>query len=294
MNEILQNIMLFINEHTLLLIGICIFLILVLVGYLIDNSVKSKRIRNDIKNADQVPKNIKDEIIKQAEEKAINKEEVKVEEKPNDIVIDNNEVATEELNTPVNLEVNNAEPQIQVNSEQQVQTDNQNITDDINSSLNLDNSNFSNDVQPAQTEDLSSSFSLDLEPQTPVNMEQPVDPDAFIMGNVSNNEYSNDKKLSDILSNINSYNQTEEVTSISDLSNEPINNEQVDIFSDPTSNIVVNENVSKNDVQIENNSEIKDDAQVENNNGSDELDRIMRKLSSMDNDVKEDNYTNIF
>ena len=48
MNNILQNVMVFINEHTLLLIGICVFLILVLVGYLIDNSVKSKRIRKDI------------------------------------------------------------------------------------------------------------------------------------------------------------------------------------------------------------------------------------------------------
>ena len=294
MNEILQNIMLFINEHTLLLIGICIFLILVLVGYLIDNSVKSKRIRNDIKNADQVPENIKDEIIKQAEEKTINKEEVKIEEKPNDIVIDNNEVATEELNGPVNLETNNVEPQVQVNNEPQIQPDNQNITDDINSSLDLDSSNSSSDVQPMQTEDLSSSFSLDLEPQTPVNVEAPVDPDAFIMGNVSNNEYSNDKKLSDILSNVNNYSQAQDITSISSLPSEPVNNETIDIFSDPTSNIVVNENVSKNDVQIENNTEVKENTQVENNNGSDELDRIMRKLSSMDNDVKEDNYTNIF
>ena len=79
MNEVLQNIMLFINEHTLLLIGICVFLILVLIGYLIDNSVKSKRIRNDIKNADQVPENIKDEIIKEAEDKKIIKQETTVE-----------------------------------------------------------------------------------------------------------------------------------------------------------------------------------------------------------------------
>ena len=67
-NEIMQSIMTFINENTLLLIGICVFLILVLVGYLIDNSVNSKRIRKDIKNKDQVPANIKEEIIKEAEE----------------------------------------------------------------------------------------------------------------------------------------------------------------------------------------------------------------------------------
>lgn len=289
MNETLQNIMLFINEHTLLLIGICVFLILVLVGYLIDNSVKSKRIRKDIKNADQVPENIKDEIIKQAESKTINKEEVKTEEKPTDLVIENNEALTEELNAPASLEnpvqTNNMDTNVQLdnaNNDNQINIETQNTTD-INSSLDLDSSN----IQTSQ-EDLSSSFNLDLEPQTSVNVESPIDPDAFIMGSVSKNEYSNDKKLSDILSNINNYNQSEDVVSISDLPSEQPTVD-TDIFSDSISNIVVNENVSKNDVQIQNENE-----QVENNNSTDELDRIMRKLSSMDNDVKEDNYTNIF
>lgn len=50
MNETLNNIMKFINDNTYLLIGICVFLILVLIGYLIDNSVKSKKVRKDVKN----------------------------------------------------------------------------------------------------------------------------------------------------------------------------------------------------------------------------------------------------
>ena len=54
MNETLNNIMKFINDNTYLLIGICVFLILVLIGYLIDNSVKSKRVRKDIKNKEFV------------------------------------------------------------------------------------------------------------------------------------------------------------------------------------------------------------------------------------------------
>ena len=66
MNEVFQNIMTFINDNTVLLICICVFLIFVLIGYLIDNSVKSKRVRKDIKNKDQVPEEIKNEIIKEA------------------------------------------------------------------------------------------------------------------------------------------------------------------------------------------------------------------------------------
>ena len=62
MNDVFNNVMTFINKNTYLLIGICVFLILVLIGYLIDNRVKSKRVRKDIKNKDQVPENIKEDI----------------------------------------------------------------------------------------------------------------------------------------------------------------------------------------------------------------------------------------
>lgn len=44
MNKFLENVMNFINENTTLLIIICAFLILVLIGYLIDNSVKTRRL----------------------------------------------------------------------------------------------------------------------------------------------------------------------------------------------------------------------------------------------------------
>lgn len=47
MNEFLEKAMLFINENTMLLIGICIFLILVLIGYLIDNSIKTRRLEKE-------------------------------------------------------------------------------------------------------------------------------------------------------------------------------------------------------------------------------------------------------
>ena len=56
MNEFIEKAMLFINENTMLLIGICIFLILVLIGYLIDNSIKTRKLeKEEMKKATEEP-----------------------------------------------------------------------------------------------------------------------------------------------------------------------------------------------------------------------------------------------
>lgn len=203
MNEILQQIMEFINNNTLILIGICIFLILVLIGYLVDNSVKSKRVRTDIKNAAQVPENIKDEIIKEAKETEI---------------VDKNEQIEE-----VKIE----EPAVET------------PVVDENAPLDLD-------------ETMVKTKPLNLDLNATIRKEDNyVDPDQYIMEQSTlDSEYSNDKKLSEILYSI---------------PNKKIDN--ANIFA-------------KNKEEIKNEEE--------------ELDRIMRKLSNMNNDVPEDNYTNIF
>ena len=235
MNETLQNIMLFINNNTLLLIGICVFLILVLVGYLIDNSVKSKRVRKDIKNPDQVPENIKDEIIKQAEEKAIIKE--------NEEKIENN-VINEENTSQIKPETENNEIDFESFATQE-----NNVFDSLNSKEE-------------------NSLNLDLDSTNKKEENINIDPDANIMiFDKNKEEFKNDKSLSEILSNI------DEKVQKADTSN---------IFGDNSSDIVINNNVDKNDVQIE------------SNDSQDELDRIMRKLSTMNNSVQDDNYTNIF
>lgn len=237
MNDILLKIMDFINNNTLLLIGICVFLILVLIGYLIDNSVKSKRIRNDIKNADQVPENIKNEIIKEAEEKEKNLAATEVQ---------NTTEITNTVETPlvVNNENSSSVPEINIETTQQPVAQ-ENI--ELNDRLVLDstNTNIQNN-----------------------NINNYVDPDFNIM-NPINNEYSNDKRLSEILNNVN---------------NIVINDSNNSIFSNNMTDIQINTNVDKNDVKIET-----DDT-------SDELDRIMQKLSNMNNinNEDEDSYTNIF
>ena len=309
--EIIQKIMLFINQHTLLLIGICVFLILVLIGYLINNSVKSKRVRKDIKNPDQVPENIKDEIIKQAEEKNI------IKENTNNVVMDNtniqnqDNVQTSSVNINEennNVNVNNINDTNNINSDVDVNASNENIDipQEMNVSLDLDSTNTQLNgelITPIQNNinnelqsnvDTFNPFSIDMNEQnTPILNDLSKDPDAYLMNQKQNTQYENDKSLSEILSNINSYSNIQNETNINQpnidipvINNENISNqnsfeEMPNIFSDNQSNIVINNNVSKNDVQIE------------NSNSSDELDRIMRKLSSTSNN-EDDNYTNIF
>ena len=314
MNETIAKVMEFINNNTLILIGICVFLILVLIGYLIDNSVKSKRVRNDIKNPDQVPENIKDAIIKKAE---MDKE---MEEANKSIKI------IEE--TPINDNVSISDSGIiEENTNLELQN-NQDIPSDISGSLDLDSTLTMNpedinveiapkgiDVDIIDTTEENkkeennnlninipteenNSFDLNVSSEEPVvpeinvpaeepqnellfsDVEQSApsvnnDPDYDIMNKVDNNNgYSNDKKLSEILLS-------------SEVKEEPLQtSNDSTIFSDNTSNIIINNDVKK-DVQIEANTEDKKDS-------SDELDRIMRKLSAMNNNVEEDSYTNIF
>ena len=262
MNETLQKIMEFINNNTLLLIGICVFLILVLIGYLIDNSVKSKRVRNDIKNADQVPESIKNEIIKEAEEaKEIVMPEVVPEVEATPEVENNVEIPQEAIKE---------EPQTNIILDATPVDDNSNV----NQELIFDGLNTNID-SPVDLDKTANNLSLELPSDNVAPVQEfnfdissaPSDPDVNIMMPTVDNEYRNDRKLSDILMGIN------------DAQTNVIDN---NIFSSNPSDIVIN-----NDVQ-------KDEIQIENNETSDELDKIMSKLSSYSDDSQEDNYTNIF
>jgi len=65
MDKILETIMNFINENTPLLIIICVFLIFVLIGYLIDNSIKTKKLEKQMINEgpDYNGEPIKNEVV---------------------------------------------------------------------------------------------------------------------------------------------------------------------------------------------------------------------------------------
>lgn len=241
MNETLNNIMKFINDNTYLLIGICVFLILVLIGYLIDNSVKSKKVRKDVKN---------ETMAKEAQSNsAVNnisidkKEDIMTkpfEEKTENLIIDDN---INKVTQPVETETVNP-------------TSNE-ITEPINFSFDL------NSINTKPEEKTISS-----------NLIEPKDPDAEIMKNAGNNTYSNSKSLLEILSDVDKAKPSTNV--------KMDNKEETDNIFSNKPNIKINTSVQKEKVEIE-----------PKYSSDDELDKIMKKLSSMNND-EEDNYTNIF
>ena len=337
MSELLNNIMKFINENTYLLIGVCVFLILVLIGYLIDNSVKSKKVRKDVKNetmakeaqSNSAVNNIsidkkEDIMTKPFEEKTedliiddnINKviqpvEPEKVNPTPNEIKdeitepinfnfdldsiktqpeisqskveeseqLNNNFVNDNgEITGPISFDLdakneslNNIE-QPSLNNEvtiEEPKVDNTNITDEITEPINFDfDLNSINTKTEEKVNDLSSSL------VEPIPVIEQKDPDAEIMKTKGNNTYSNSKSLLEILSDVD---KSKPSTNVKMDNKEETEN----IFNNKPS-IEINTNVQKEKVEIE-----------PKFSSDDELDKIMKKLSSMNNE-EEDNYTNIF
>ncbi len=281
MNDVFNNVMTFINKNTYLLIGICVFLILVLIGYLIDNSVKSKRVRKDIKNKDQVPENIKEDIIKEANEKKEKELNVQIEEpKKEDIINQNMEVNEDEA--PLNLDAS-------LSIDKPLNLEKDPSLDDVNSPLNIDNN-----INEPLSLDTNSLFDEDNKPSVALgndilednlsldNSEKPIvessissdqDPDSNIMlYNSKNGLYSNDKTLLEILSEVDSSKLNNSVDNKTIFGNKP--------------SIEINTNVEKEKVEIE--------PKNSTDSSDNELDNIMKKLSSMNNSDDEDNYTNIF
>lgn len=284
MNDVFNNVMTFINKNTYLLIGICVFLILVLIGYLIDNSVKSKRVRKDIKNKDQVPENIKEDIIKEANEKKEKELNVQIEEpKKEDIINQNNQnMEVNEDEAPLNLDAS-------LSIDKPLNLEKDPSLDDVNSPLNIDNN-----INEPLSLDTNSLFDEENKPSVALgndilednlsldNSEKPIvessissdqDPDSNIMlSNSKDGLYSNDKTLLEILSEVDSSKLNNSVDNKTIFGNKP--------------SIEINTNVEKEKVEIE--------PKNSTDSSDNELDNIMKKLSSMNNSDDEDNYTNIF
>ena len=310
----------------------------ILIGYLIDNSVKSKKVRKDVKN---------ETMVKEAQSNsAVNnisidkKEDIMTkpfEEKTEDLIVDNNinkvtqsvkdetinPVSTEikdEITEPINFNFDldsirtkqeNVEPKTEeskslnnsfvndngeitdalsndssiigindLNSADKVSTnnevsieepkaDNTNIPDEITGPINFNfDLNSINTKKDEKVSDLSSNL------VEPVPVIEPKDPDAEIMKNSGNNTYSNSKSLLEILSDVDKAKPSADVK----MNNKE---ETENIFSNKP-NIEIDTSVQKERVEIE-----------PKYSSDDELDKIMKKLSSMNND-EEDNYTNIF
>ena len=195
MDKILETIMNFINENTTLLIIICVFLIFVLIGYLIDNSIKTKRLERQM--SEEVPSSPEPEVIdtpiEEKKEEVVEEtkvEEPVVEEVPviEETPVPEVEVPTEEVETPVE------EPVEEVPVEE-APVDTEEISNEVTVDPKVNDMllrDFStNGVSSIDTEDTQVSLNP-INNIDNINIEEPAteEPAAPV--------YKNDKKLSDI------------------------------------------------------------------------------------------------
>ncbi len=114
MKDIIVKVTNFVNENTILLIGICAFLILVLIVYLIDNSIKTKKMQKALKEMDAVEDKVVEDKKELQNDAEINVEIKQDEDEPtfDSISLINDEDTKEESN--IDEEVEEVKP---INSE---------------------------------------------------------------------------------------------------------------------------------------------------------------------------------
>ena len=114
MKDIIVKVTNFVNENTILLIGICAFLILVLIVYLIDNSIKTKKMQKALKEMDAVEDKVVEDKKELQNDAEINVEIKQDEDEPtfDSISLINDEDTKEE--SSIDEEVEEVKP---INSE---------------------------------------------------------------------------------------------------------------------------------------------------------------------------------
>ena len=214
MDKILETVMNFINENTTLLIIICVFLIFVLIGYLIDNSIKTRKLEKQMKYDIEPPKGDNEEVSVVSEEIPEEKEEQveKVEEKP---AID--------PDTEIDLDFRTAEEKEADNNKEEPEEVEEEIGDTPGNEITVDPK-----INDMLLRDFSTNGISEVEEEKEEITLNPIDNSkTFDMPEVKEEKveekpvYKNSKKLSDII-NKNKKEETSkpELNSTMDFSNE--------------------------------------------------------------------------
>lgn len=231
MDKILEMIMNFINENTTLLIIICVFLIFVLIGYLIDNSIKTKKMAKKITETSTVETPItpleKEELAEEPLKENVvtevsNVEPSIVESEVNEIKVDEQVEKEPTLDTKItDIENNIEEKQADI-----VINTNENNEEPIVREINVDPKvndlllrDFSTNETPVIEDDQNKESII----ESPVNeeqfkMEEKVQVE-LPKTEVKTSPYKNSKSLSDILKKA-PVKQEENLLKTEDYSNE--------------------------------------------------------------------------
>ena len=220
MDKFLETIMNFINENTTLLIIICVFLILVLIGYLIDNSIKTKKLEKQMIKDE---KEDKKETIVNNDIPSIVKEEKKSEIDPN-MEIDLDFRTDEEKERDNNKSVFDPNMEIDLNfrTDEEKERDNKlespepivnevSVDPAINDLLLRDFA--SNNIEENNEEEISINPINDV-----YNLDMPEE--EVVEAPKEDSLYKNDKKLSDIFKKKSPVNEKPNLEKTEDYSNE--------------------------------------------------------------------------
>lgn len=272
MNKFLEAVMNFINENTILLIIICVFLIFVLIGYLIDNSIKARKLEKQAgfekdNNSNQIPINTL--MPNELENKVESKEEI------NSDFID-----------PSNNPIINTNEEEELNFKTYADKTSENLSSE-------EKSNEENKLENTVVEELPSSENL---PQTNEIVVDPKINDLLLRGFENNITNENNTQEEATL------NPIENIASIDDLND--INNIEDSTIKIPE--IEKNEESKyKNDKKISDIFKKKEDNQSSNidktQDYSDELDKILKKINDNSSNITNDgtleettDFTNMF
>lgn len=96
MKETIEKVTNFVNENTILLIGICAFLILVLIVYLIDNSIKTKKMQKALKEMDASEDKVVENNIENKPKDAVVEFDIKNDNSEEDVTFDSISLINEE------------------------------------------------------------------------------------------------------------------------------------------------------------------------------------------------------
>ena len=254
MDKFLETVMNFINENTTLLIIICVFLIFVLIGYLIDNSIKTKKLEKQMINDE---KDIADNNVE------INNESIP-EEKVEVPAIDPNTEINLDFRTPEEIERDNnavsEEPKVEVPAI------------DPNTEINLD----------FRTEEEKNAPEVTEIPAEPVSNEVTVDPainDLLLRDFANNGITTVDEEPEQEEVTIN---PIEDVVPINEIANEE---NDLPTLEEPKEETKVEDSVYKNDKKLSDifkKKESKPSLET-TTDYSNELDKILKKLNESSN-----------
>lgn len=213
MDKILETVMNFINENTTLLIIICVFLIFVLIGYLIDNSIKTRKLEKQMKYDIDPPKVDNEEIS--------NKIEETIPEQPKEEIVE--EKVTIDPETEIDLDFRTPEEKEKDNKTEEIEEPVEEVTEKVGETQGNEIT-VDSKINELLLRDFSTNGITEVEEEQEDVSLNPIDSsNTFDMPEIKEEKsvYKNSKKLSDIL---NKKKKTEEpkveLNSTMDFSNE--------------------------------------------------------------------------